>query len=199
MYLVRSVHSNELSDKDLRQSLLQHFSKPLVPPASESEGLINLCESGFERDVFTQLTQRGYRVIPQVKSGAYRIDMVVEGVADARLAIECDGDEFHGPSRWRQDRDRQRVLERAGWSFWRCFASTWTLHRDEVLQELIERLTVMGVEPIGAMEFAPSLIEKRVWQAKADDAQDPAHSVIKLRTASELHTGGTVTRRALER
>lgn len=34
---------------------------------------------------------RGYRVIPQGKVGNYRLDMVVEGHNDARLAIECDG------------------------------------------------------------------------------------------------------------
>ena len=59
-----------------------------------------------------------------VKTGAYRIDMVIEGVGDVRLAIECDGDEFHGPDRWAHDMNQQRVLERVGWVFWRCFAPT---------------------------------------------------------------------------
>jgi very-short-patch-repair endonuclease len=134
--------------------------------------LISLCESGFERDVFTRLTECGYRVIPQVKTGAYRLDMVVEGEDDARLAIECDGDEFHGPDQWRHDTARQRVLERAGWTFWRCFASTWTLRKEEILQELIEQLGAMGIEPLGALESAPSQVEKRIWRApKEDEAQ----------------------------
>jgi very-short-patch-repair endonuclease len=58
------------------------------------------------------------------RDGAYRIDMVVEGEGDVRLAIECDGDEYHGPDKWADDMNRQRILERAGWVFWRCFAST---------------------------------------------------------------------------
>lgn len=37
------------------------------------------CESPFEGDVFDMLVTRGYRAIPQVPVGAYRIDMVVEG------------------------------------------------------------------------------------------------------------------------
>ena len=49
--------------------------------------------------------------------------MVVEGANDERLAIECDGDRYHGPDKWADDMQRQRVLERAGWVFWRCFAS----------------------------------------------------------------------------
>ena len=59
--------------------------------------------------------------------------MVVEGADDTRLAIECDGDEFHGSNRWPADMQRQRILERAGWVFWRCFASTWSLRKDDVL------------------------------------------------------------------
>ena len=165
MYLVRSVEATQLSEKDLRQSLLSHFAKPSIPDPSEAEKLISLCESGFERDVYTHLTERGYRVIPQVRAGAYRLDMVVEGAADARLAIECDGDEFHGPDRWRQDTSRQRVLERAGWTFWRCFASTWTLRKDEIIAELIEQMDAMGIKPLGALEAAARLVEKRIWRS----------------------------------
>ena len=164
MYLVRSVQMNALSDKDLRMSLLAHFDKPLVTDQEEADQLVNRCESGFERQVFSALTEKGYRVLPQVKTGAYRIDMVVEGAGDARLAIECDGDEFHGPDRWQHDMNRQRILERAGWRFWRCFASTWTLHREEVLEELLKVLTSMGIEPVGALYQAPTLVEKRHWK-----------------------------------
>lgn len=172
MYLVRSVKGSDLSDKDLRLTLLSHFDKPLVADNADAAHLIDLCESGFERDVYTHLTKAGYRVIPQVKSGAYRIDMVVEGAGDTRLAVECDGDEYHGPDRWQQDMNRQRVLERAGWSFWRCFASTWTLRKEEVFGELVERLAAMGIDPLGALDRAPSLVEKRVWKLapSEDDA-----------------------------
>ncbi len=164
MYLVRSVQMNALSDKDLRMSLLAHFDKPLVTDQEEADHLVERCESGFERQVFSALTEKGYRVLPQVKTGAYRIDMVIEGAGDARLAIECDGDEFHGPDRWQHDMNRQRILERAGWRFWRCFASTWTLHREEVLEELFRVLTSMGIEPVGALYQAPTLVEKRHWK-----------------------------------
>jgi very-short-patch-repair endonuclease len=158
---VSSVAASHLSDLDLRRSLLHHFDKPLIADKEEPEVLIERCESGFEREVYSALVERGYRVIPQLRTGAYRIDMVVEGAGDLRLAIECDGDEFHGPDRWPQDLARQRVLERAGWSFWRCFASTWRLHKEEVLGELTGRLSSMGIEPLGSITRAPKLVEKR--------------------------------------
>jgi superfamily I DNA and/or RNA helicase len=59
MYLVRSIMASDLSDKDLRMSLLGHFDKPLTASTAKSSQLIDLCESGFERHVYTELTSRG--------------------------------------------------------------------------------------------------------------------------------------------
>lgn len=171
MYLVRSVKLSELSMSDVRRTLVEHFSTPL-DDAEADKSLIDLCESGFEREVYSSLIELGYRVTPQVKSGAYRIDMVVEGANDTRLAIECDGDEFHGPDRWPADMQRQRILERAGWVFWRCFASTWSLRKDDVQAELQARLSAMGIEPLGALERMPLVVENRSWPPFSASAQE---------------------------
>ncbi|MBV8803566.1 MAG: AAA family ATPase, partial [Sinobacteraceae bacterium] len=79
MYLVRSITSSDLSDRDIRAGLLAHFDKPLAGETQESENLLERCESEFEREVYGELGSRGERVIPQAKTGAYRIDLVVEG------------------------------------------------------------------------------------------------------------------------
>ena len=151
MYLVRSVTPEHLSGADLlRRSLIGHFAAPFAQDEARVENMRNLCESPFELEVYDELTQRGYWVTPQVKVGHYRIDMVVEGANDARLAIECDGDKYHGPDKWEDDTHRQRVLERAGWVFWRCFASVFIRRRAEVLAELLHDLAECGIEPIGA-------------------------------------------------
>jgi very-short-patch-repair endonuclease len=171
MYLVRSVTLGELSMSDVRRTLVEHFSAPLEDTEAEKT-LIDLCESGFERDVYSSLVELGYRVTPQVKSGAYRIDMVVEGANDMRLAIECDGDEFHGPDRWPADMQRQRTLERAGWVFWRCFASTWSLRKDDVLSELRTRLHAMGIEALGALDRTPLVVESRTWPPTNGDPEE---------------------------
>jgi very-short-patch-repair endonuclease len=155
MYLVRSVELEHLSQADhYRRSLIKHFSTPFAQDEGRVQDLRSLCESPFERELYDELTQRGYWVRPQVRVGHYRIDMVVEGHNDSRLAIECDGDMHHGPDKWFDDMQRQRVLERAGWVFWRCFASTFIRRRKEMLEDLLRTLSERGIEPIGA-EGAP--------------------------------------------
>jgi len=129
--------------------LISHFASPYANDEARVENLRHLCESPFEREFYDELTQRGYWVTPQVKVGEYRIDMVVEGHNDARLAIECDGDRYHGPDKWADDMQRQRVLERAGWTFWRCFASAFIRRRRELLEELSGTLSERGIEPVG--------------------------------------------------
>jgi very-short-patch-repair endonuclease len=99
-----------------------------------------------------RLLDRGYRVQGQVGSLGFRIDMVVEGGDGRRLAIECDGDRFHGPEQWREDMRRQRVLERVGWRFWRCFASSFYRDTDTVMSELFDTISRLGIEPLGNVE-----------------------------------------------
>lgn len=158
MYLVRSIELSDLSEADrLRRSLIGHFALPFAQDENRVLNLRDLCESPFEREVYDVLTERGYWVTPQVKVGEFRIDMVVEGHDDRRLAVECDGDRFHGPDRWNADMRRQRVLERAGWIFWRCFASHFVRRRDALVSDLIHTLNEHGIDPIGT-EGAPRSI-----------------------------------------
>ncbi|MGH7847648.1 MAG: AAA domain-containing protein, partial [Candidatus Binatia bacterium] len=168
MYLVRSVDLVHLSDADrLRRSLVHHFALPFAQDEARVEDLRKLCESPFEREVYDELTQLGYYVAPQVRVGHYRIDLVVEGHNDSRLAVECDGDKYHGPDKWADDMQRQRVLERAGWVFWRCFASAWTRRRKFILSDLVKSLEERGVEPIGT-EGAPRSVHTEQRRIQVD-------------------------------
>ena len=150
MYLFRSVNETDFRDDSLNARLIRHFRKPFEQDGNKVKTLREKCESAFEHEMFDELIQRGYRVQPQVLCGGYRIDFVVEGNEGRRLAIECDGDRFHGPSQWADDMIRQRVLERAGWTFWRCFASSFVRHREEVLADLVQNLERLGIEPLGS-------------------------------------------------
>jgi len=70
------------------------------------------------------MIDRGYQVLPEYSVIGYRIDLVVQG-ADARLAVECDGDQYHTLENWDEDQVRENQLRRAGWEFWRISGSSF--------------------------------------------------------------------------
>lgn len=161
LILVRSVTENELGPTDLKARVLAHFKAPMPERMTAGSALIDLCESGFERDVFCALIECGYHVTPQVGAEGFSIDMVVEGEGGRRLAVECDGDRYHGPEKWADDMRRQRVLERVGWTFWRCFGSNWSLNRRAVFDDLLQTLERSGIRPMGATAAPAQYTEHR--------------------------------------
>jgi len=155
LYLVRSVALSDLKPTDIKADILQHFQDPMpggrVFTSKESESLLDRCQSGFEREVLQRLLEANYRARPQIAAGGFSIDMVVEGENDRRLAIELDGDAYHGPGVWDRDMARQAALERAGWVFWRVFGSQWNDHKEYWWQNLLNTLNRMQITPIGAI------------------------------------------------
>jgi very-short-patch-repair endonuclease len=164
--LVRSVNLDDLRQSDgLRRALLEHFRVPFPADGISAKSRRERCESPFEEEVFDLLAMRGYRVDTQVRVGNFRIDLVVEGEDDRRLAIECDGDRYHGPERWADDMARQRVLERAGWHVWRCFASRFVRQRGEVVDELVSALSALKIRPMAlSEEFESRHTDHRTWR-----------------------------------
>ncbi len=192
MYLFRSIPDTAFRDDSLSGKVIAHFREPFRQDMRRVEALRERCESGFELEMFDELVKRGYRVQPQVPCGGYRIDFVVEGSEGRRLAIECDGDRFHGPGQWHDDMTRQRVLERAGWTFWRCFASSFVRRRTEVLEDLVQTLEELGIEPLGAesVDNTAWVMHKEVdpygvEQGEADASVDAAEAVQEPASASD--------------
>jgi very-short-patch-repair endonuclease len=170
VWLFHSVKPHDLSSSDLRYQLLQFFE---APPEREGrfEELDRLereartprrpgnqpdpYESWFEVDVALGLLRRGFKVRPQVDVAGYRIDLVVEG-ADARLAVECDGDAWHGPEQYERDMARQRQLERAGWVFDRVRESDFYADRERSLDAVARTCEQLAILPVGLSTSTPS-------------------------------------------
>ncbi|MFD1434138.1 tellurite resistance TerB C-terminal domain-containing protein [Kroppenstedtia eburnea] len=144
MRLYHSVDLEDLNPDDFRYRLLNYCQNPrrVMEKVENAEAL---CESQFEKDVLRMIIARGYQVRPQVKVGRYRIDLVVEGLTN-RLAVECDGDQWHGPDRWEEDMLRQQTLERAGWTFWRVRGRAFYRNRQQAMASLWTKLEEMGIE-----------------------------------------------------
>lgn len=147
MILFHSVDANDLSPNDVRFRLLQHCKNP-YRVQEELENHKDEFDSNFEKDVYSLISSRGYRVKPQVKVGTLgkRIDLVIEGLR-TRLAVECDGDRWHGLDKWEEDMERQRVLERVGWTFWRVRGSAFYANPAKAMELLWTKLDEMGIEP----------------------------------------------------
>jgi len=169
LYFYHSFSRDSLRPFDLRAKLLDHFRAPL-PSQGNAKGR-ELCESDFEREMYDSLVGFGYRVIPQVPVGGYRIDLVVEGGDGRRLAVECDGDRYHGPDRWMEDMRRQRNIERAGWKFWRCWGSSFARDQEGCLKDLVATLAGEGITPIkgDAVDFS-GLVDFRVITSEEEPA-----------------------------
>jgi hypothetical protein len=69
--------------------------------------------------------------------------------------------------RWADDMSRQRVLERVGWPFWRCWASSFTVDPDGCMADLFRVLDANGIQPAPAEYLPERYTEQRVSEAKA--------------------------------
>lgn len=164
VWLFHSVRPHDLAPDDLRRRLVSFFESPqqaaLDALFEDLERLERQArgprqrgnqpepyDSWFEVDVALELLRRKYRVRPQVEVAGYRIDLVVEGL-DARLAIECDGDEWHGLERYERDMARQRQLERAGWTFVRVRESDFYVARDAAVMAIVDACEELGIRSL---------------------------------------------------
>jgi very-short-patch-repair endonuclease len=105
-------------------------------------------DSWFEVDIFLRIHDRGFRVLPQHPVAGYKIDLVVEGMR-GRMAVECDGDTWHGPEQYQSDMARQRQLERSGYPFWRVRGSVFYREPEDSLGSLWKTLRLRGIFPGG--------------------------------------------------
>lgn len=146
MILFHSVSLNDIGNSNcMRYKLLGYCQNPLGDQAS-FESVKHRFDSPFEEAVYRRLVARGYLVTPQVQVNGYRIDLVVEGEHN-RLAVECDGERWHGPDAYEADMFRQKVLERAGWNFWRVRGRHFYQDADRAMESLWTTLEEMEIKP----------------------------------------------------
>ncbi len=153
MVLFHSIPKDKLSNPDdLRKQILDWFYNHKTE--ERKAGLQMIREevergraSEFEYDVAEIIINKGYKVIPQYEVAGYRIDLVVQG-EKSKLAVECDGDKYHNQfDKWHEDMERQQILERSGWTFWRLSGSSFYKHKELALDSLWKKLDEMNINP----------------------------------------------------
>ncbi|BBH66304.1 very short patch repair endonuclease [Actinoplanes sp. OR16] len=144
LWIFHSVRPAALAADDARGLLLSYALN--LPAEAAAADLAARCESDFEREILKRLVARGYRPIPQFRIGGYRIDFVLNAPDGRRLAIECDGDAYHGPERWESDMRRQSVLERVGnCVFVRIRGSVFAREPEAAMRPLWQRLDELEI------------------------------------------------------
>src|SRR6266403_884368 len=187
MWIVHSLNpNNDLKADDLRRQLIEHAQDPsrLMRALEEKE---QRTQSAFEREVMKRLMAAGYRVAPQWRVGAFRIDLVVEGHGN-RLAIECDGDRYHPLEKLPEDMDRQSVLERMGWIFTHIRGSEFLRNPARAMKPVFEKLEMLEIPPAGA---APDVTPAKRASADLIDRI--------IRRAEELRTSWSASTEAASR
>lgn len=158
LWLFHSVDLNQFRNpQDLRYQLLAYCMEQCAAstrgsapnPRVPDDVRVAPFDSLFEQRVYNEIVDRGFRVEPQVDASGYRIDLVVVG-SSTRLAVECDGDAWHGPDAYERDLARQRELERCGWRFFRIRESSFYVDRGAALAGLWELLADLEIEPYTA-------------------------------------------------
>lgn len=176
LWLFHSAALEDLSPACVRYRLVDYMRAPrrMIDDTSETERF----DSEFERHVYERIVARGFAVRPQVPVGdalthRYRIDLVVEGIR-GKLAVECDGDRWHGPERYESDMRRQRDLERAGWRFWRVRGGEFYRDPEAALATLWAELDSAGVV---ARAEQPSVKSATVTEP-AEEALPPEEAAV---------------------
>lgn len=157
MWVYHSMPREALTNpEDMRYQLLDYCYGVANRTHGDEEG--NVCgvvpedvqvppfDSLFEQRVFNRIVDRGYTVKPQYEAMGYNIDLVIVG-ARSRLAVECDGDFWHGPAAYEADLARQRELERCDWRFFRIRESMFYADMPGTLAKLWERLDELDIRP----------------------------------------------------
>ena len=146
MWVVHSLNAaTDLKAGDLRKRLIDHARDPKAV-TREIEKAEARAESAFEASVIKRLVAARYAVRPQWKVGRYRIDMVVQD-GSRRLAVECDGDRYHGPDKMEDDMNRQAILGRLGWKFHRIRGTEFFRDPDAAMIRLFARLNELEIFP----------------------------------------------------
>lgn len=153
VFLYHSIPVQEFRNQnDWRYKILNWYYDPKTEELEAGrKALKKEFDSGrasqFSFDVGNILIDRGYQVLPEYPVIGYRIDLVVQG-ENARLAVECDGDQYHTLENWEEDQVRERQLRRAGWEFWRVSGGSFYRHKEKALDSLWEKLEELSIKPI---------------------------------------------------
>ncbi len=186
MWVVHSLNPEiDLKPDDIRLKLIKHAINPTI---DRNEEKLRTAESDFEKQVMFTLLNQGYKVFPQWKVGGYRIDMVIED-GDKRVALECDGEEWHTQDNLQDDLKRQAILERLGWKFIRIRGSVFYRNPEETMKWVYGELESYGIRPNFILAEKVSETESTVSNEIIERLKRRAEQIRREWHSEDVHSG----------
>jgi very-short-patch-repair endonuclease len=189
MWVVHSLkHDVDLQPTDYRRRIIEHALDPKAweRDLQKRSARTDTRAKSFEDGVQRLLVERGYKVTPRYQAGAYSIDLVVIGNG-SRLAIECDGEQFHSPEKLQEDLERQAVLERLGWTFVRVRGSLFFRDEMRALEPVFRRLHELNIAPerpaekVSSLPASNEIVNKVVARAEQLRTVWDSHSSVRTK------------------
>jgi DNA polymerase III delta prime subunit len=147
------VHSldpgRDLKAGDLRLQLISHV-EDLASLRNDAVEPHERFASPFEKRLCTELAEAHFRTHLHFPVGDLTIDIVVESSGGKRVALLCEGDRNDPPEDLAEMMERQVILERLGWKFFRLRASEFFRNPGGSLKKLFRRLKSAGIDRAGA-------------------------------------------------
>jgi len=201
IWLFHSVQLDDLSNtNDLRYKLLDHFKnynsyQPIFnKPIERRMGTQpEPFDSWFEVDVYNDIVRKQLSVIPQyeVAKGRYKIDLVALLPDGTKIAIECDGDKWHGPEQHQNDIMRQKVLERSGWQFFRVRGYEYYTNREKTLEplwKLFQRYDIKSNEKMHVANSSNLNVKKSDLEDELEQIKKDSNSFEMSKNNKQLKT-----------
>ncbi|VVH63672.1 DNA helicase [uncultured Gammaproteobacteria bacterium] len=196
LWLFHSVRLKDLTKNDFRYQLLDYIvnyntiefeQRQLIfvpnpkPRYGEEPKPPNPFRSWFEVEVYNNIINKGYKVEPAYKVAGYEIDLVVFGADGTKIAIECDGDYWHGDEQFEKDMQRQEILERAGWQFFRILYSHYINDKHQATAQLwdVLRRHSTPVETRAKKQDNTQLQDKSTQEEQIKDMGSKQSSIFK--------------------
>lgn len=178
LWIVHSFDANtQLKHDDLRRTLFD-WAAELSQGEPDVEAVRQAADSEFEAEVAESLMRRGYRVEQQHPVGSYRLDMVIRSQGEA-VALECDGERYHGEAQIRGDMERQTVLERNGWRFIRLRGAEYFRDPTSAIDRVCRDLERLGIRPEAAnTPQSHDLLDRIRAHVRRQTGEDPVDEIV---------------------
>jgi very-short-patch-repair endonuclease len=155
--LFHSIHPDAIAIMNpdcYRKKLLDYYLTAQIKPPVVNKSLQELLRKtdatsgNLEKEVCEYLYNKGWGeyIYPQFSVGNYKIDFGIIHNGK-KLAVECDGIHYaSGMDKIKEDIQRQLILERAGWQFFRVQSTEWFYNKEQLGNRLTEWLAQNTVE-----------------------------------------------------